>query len=273
MSHENELNFVDKKFQKLPHKIYEDNLRKVIKKLLKISSDEYKIKYSAGSSRGDNYIGIIYRAQVIHENDVKLSIIVKLPPENKARREEFFLHRSFMHEADFYENLYPIYKNFQRSNNITVEIDGFYEIPLCHKAITEEPFEGLYFEDLKMKNFEIFSRTEDLTRQHVILVMKVLAKMHATFYCIKEQNPSVIEPYITRNDYFIMRCERKGSLMNSWYENSKNQALEVIDKCGNEELVQKVHALLSQDITTLFKRCLNLKITEPYATLCHGDVI
>lgn len=274
MSHKSDvLLIVDEKFKKLPNKIYEENLEELVKEVLNLSSNEYKIRYSEGSSKGDNYIGIIYRAEIIQNDAVKMSIIIKLPPNNPTRREEFFLHRSFIHEADFYENLFPMFKNFQEQKGISIENDGFHQIPLCHKTLTTEPFEGLFLEDLKVKGFEVYDRNKELTKEHVMLVMQVLAKIHAIFFCMKEQKPNLIEVYRNRNDYFIMRCERKGSIMASWYEDSRDQALEVIEKCGNQELVRKVQAILSEDILSLFKSCLNLDMTEPYATLCHGDVI
>jgi len=274
MSHKSDaLLIIDEKFKNLPHVIYEKKLKELIKKILNLSSDEYEIRYSEGSSKGDNYIGIIYRAEVIQNNAVKMSIIIKLPPSNPTRRDEFFLHRSFVHEADFYENLFPMYKKFQEQKGIIVETDGFNQIPFCHKSLTAEPFEGLYFEDLKLRGFEVYDRNKELTKEHVMLVMEVLAKMHAIFYCMKEQEPDLVDFYRKRSDYFIMRCERKGSLMKSWYEDSRDQALEVIEKCGNAELIKKVKATLSEDILSLFKSCLNLDMTEPYATLCHGDVI
>lgn len=261
------------KFKKLPHTVYEDGLKEVIKKVLKLPHDSFEIRYSEGSSLGDNYIGVIYRAEIVHENSVKLSIIIKLPPDNQARRDEFFLHRSFVNEADFYQSLYPLYRKFQINKGIAVEVDGFHQIPMCYKSLTAEPHEGLYFEDLKTRGYEVYDRSKGLTKEHVFLVMDVLAKMHATFYCIKEENPDLVAVYRTRGDYYIMRCERKGSIVKSWYETSKNQALEVIDKCSNQDLVDKIHAFLEQDITSLFKMCLDLDATEPYATLCHGDVI
>ncbi|CAH1717920.1 unnamed protein product [Chironomus riparius] len=219
MSHKSDA--LHEKFKTLPNKIYEENLKELIKQKLNLSCDEYEIRYSEGSSKGDNYIGIIYRAE-----------------EQKG---------------------------------ISSKHDGFHEVPLCYKTLTVEPFEGLYIEDLKVKGFEVYDRNKELTKEHVMLVMEVLAKMHAIFYCMKEQEPDLIDVYKKRNDYFIMRCERKGSLMSSWYEDSRDQALEVVEKCGNSELIKKVRALLSEDILSLFKSCLNLDMTEPYATLCHGD--
>lgn len=259
----------DKKFQKLPNEIYERNLVELVAQVLKLKREDYDIVYSEGSSAGDNYIGVIYRAEIVHKSKISLSVILKIPPSGKIRRDEFFLHRSFVNEADFYENLFPLYRQYQEHKGIS---DGFDHIPLCYKTITDEPFEGLYFEDLKTSGYAVYSREKDLTKEHVLLVMKVLAKMHAVFFCMKEELPDLTDKYRKRNDYFIMRCERTGSLMDSWYESSKMQALEVINKCGNNELVQAVNRVLTKDITSLFKSCLDLELTEPYATLCHGDV-
>ena len=259
-------------FFNLPHEIYEKALNEVINNNCKLSKDQYEIVYSAGSVKGDNYIGIVYRICVKDKKDHSehLNLIVKLPPQHAARREQFFVRPCFLREADFYDNLYPMYEKFQREKGINVDHDGFHHIPFCYKTLTDDPFEGLYFEDLKAKGFEMFDRFKDVTREQVILVMKALAKMHAIFFSIKDQKPHLIQSYREMVDIFLQRENDEN--MNLWFENVKKQAKDTISNFTNQDLLKKIDDLLKLKFFELLKLCITSEHAEPYAIVCHGDV-
>ncbi|KAL7029770.1 hypothetical protein ACKWTF_006353 [Chironomus riparius] len=266
-----ELKNEEAEFIALPNEVYIQALHEVIKNNCNLTEDQYEIQCCAGSAKGDNYIGIVYRVSVKskQDNSVKLNLIVKLPPQNAARREQFFVRPCFIREADFYNNLYPMYKQFQEEKGIDVEKDGFHEIPFCFKALTDDPFEGLYFDDLKASGFEMFDRFQNVTKEQVLIVMKTLAKMHAVFYCIKDQKPELIEHYRDMVDIFL---QRKGDEnMNVWFESVKNRSKDTITECGNEDMIKKVNDLLSLDFFELLETCINGEAAEPYAIVCHGD--
>lgn len=255
-----------------PNEIYNKALKELIKKHLHLSEGEYEVKISEGSSKGDNYNGIIYRVQIIKDSSIKMSLIVKLPPENQARREEFLVHKSFVQESDFYDNIYPMYISFQQGAGINVEKDGLFEIPGCFKTLTDEPYEGLFFEDLKTKGFEMFDRKKDLTKDHVLLALKALAKMHATFFAIKNQNPELVEKYKDIEDYILQQCRRKEASMKIYNDKMKNQALDVLKHCKNDEIVKRVQSVLGPELHMLLEEGNDKEAAEPYAILCHGDV-
>lgn len=96
----------------LPTESSRINLNEVVKSIL--ATDDFNLKISMGSSIGDNYIGVVYRAIATvndHHNgadDTKkadLSVIVKLPPQNAARREQFFARPSFTKEIWIYDEV------------------------------------------------------------------------------------------------------------------------------------------------------------------------
>ena len=260
----------------LPNKVYEKVLDEIIENNLGKSRDEFDIICSAGSDNGDGYVGEMYKIRVVDKetNEDKLNLIVKVPPENPVRRDQMFIKANviFEREADFYDNVYPTYKKFQDEKGIDVEKDGFHQVPICYKTLTEEPYEGLFMEDLKAIGFEMFDLRKDLTKDHVFLVMKALAKMHAIFYCIKDQNPEWIKKYKTQVDLFILMTEKGKSPMDPWFDSMKKQALKVINESKNTDMVEKINNLLNDKFSKLIENCFDLEKAEPYATLCHGDV-
>ncbi|CAG9802885.1 unnamed protein product [Chironomus riparius] len=259
----------------LPNKVYEKVLNEIIENNLGKSSDEFKIICSAGSENGDGYVGEMYRIRVVDKetNEDKLNLIVKVPPENPVRRDQMFIKANviFEREADFYDNVYPTYTKFQEDKGIDVEKEGFHEVPICYKTLTEEPYEGIFMEDLKASGFDMFDLRKDLTKDHVFLVMKALAKMHAIFYSIKDQNPEWTVKYKTQKDLFILMTEKGKSPMDPWFESMKKQALKVINESENTDMVEKINKLLNNKFNKLIENCFDLEKAEPYATLCHGD--
>lgn len=255
----------------LPHEIYEKSLMDILQKE---STEEYDIIYSHGSAKGDNYIGVIYRIQAMAKKKKSsiLKLIVKLPPQNFVRRSQFLIHESFIREATFYDKIYPIYEKFQAEKGINVKMDGFHHIARCYKSLTEEPYEALFLQDLNDYGFEMYDRLRELTREHVLLVMKTLAKFHAIFMCMREENPKLIEPYIPNEDYFVTQFKRENSPFEKWFEALKLQAIDTISTFGSDKIVKRVQSILAENISELYASCVNRDATEPYAVLCHGDV-
>lgn len=94
----------------LPTESSRSHLNEVVKSIL--ATDNFNLKTSMGSSIGDNFIGVVYRvvATANASNDASkadLSIIVKLPPQNTARREQFFAGHSFEKEIWVYDQVIP----------------------------------------------------------------------------------------------------------------------------------------------------------------------
>lgn len=149
-------------------------------------NEDYSVEFDKASGKGDNYIGELYRIKIRSKNQTALlCIIVKLPPSNKARREQFFAAPCFNRESLFYDSIYPIFKKFQEKKGIVACKDGFYEIPACLKSITTEENECIFMEDLKLRGFEMFNRLQEVTLEHVKKIMEILGKFHAISFAIK----------------------------------------------------------------------------------------
>lgn len=253
----------------LPNKVYENSLREIVKNNFNIH--DFEIECSAGSSRGDNFLGIIYRICVISKSE-KINFILKFPPQNETRRQQCDSRLFFLRESEFYENVCRIYRDFQIKKGIKIKTEGFYEVPHCYKSLTEEPFEALFFEDLKEQGFQLLNTKKCWTKDHVMLVLKALAKMHAIFYCIKNQTPEVVEKYRTLTDTFTMSFSDKNTISNSWICTQIELAIKLIERQEESEFKKKVLNFLKKDFFESFNELVDGKNAEPYAVLCYGDV-
>lgn len=95
-----------------------EKIQKTLKEFFtkKFNSNNVKITIETGTKNGDNFLGIVYRvtgekqsesngSQNGVENDRKLSIILKIAPTNKERREKFFSRQAFEREMFIYSEV------------------------------------------------------------------------------------------------------------------------------------------------------------------------
>jgi hypothetical protein len=257
------------KISQLPAEVYEVALKEIVK--IQLGSDDYEVEFAAGSSKGDNYLGEIIRIHITSKIK-NFNLILKIPPQNEARREQLRMPSFFHREILFYVDVMAMYKKFQEDKEINVEVEGFHEVPLCYKSLIEAPFEGIFLEDLKEKNFEIFPSKKTFTREHVLLVTKALAKMHAISFCIKDQHPQMIEKYSKIKDLFLDNFSNKTEITSSWVNAQIELATKTFEKLEESDFKRKSLGILKSDFFNQLAKTVDGKAAEPYAVICHGDV-
>lgn len=256
----------------LPNSQVKSALVKIIKN--KIHDKSYKIEIESGSSKGDNYIGVVYRATVTHESEeanasTNFSVIIKVPPHNPIRRKQFFARPCFLREALAYNEILPIFKEFQEKKEIKVE-DSFYEYPECYETLTEDYYEAVFLKDLRPENFVMFNRLEELSFDYVVLVIKILAKLHAVSFAIKDQDPSLIEKYKTIPDIFEERREDVG--FRFYLEELKGRAMDSLKSDTDEKEIKHLTKFFKNGTTfDYLVDSVKGEAAEPYAVLGHRD--
>lgn len=255
----------------LPAEQYKAALNEVIENFYGADAKNCEVYIDAGSAKGDNYAGIVYRATIKEPKGKELRVIVKLPPQNLARRDQFFARPIFLRESLFYDGLQPMFEKFQVDRGIDVEKEGFNQVATCYKSLTEDLFEGLFMEDIKVLGFEMFDRFNEVTADHVYCVMEALAKFHAISLAIKDQKPELLEPYTGMEDILLQRDEAGRDTIRVWFDSPKKQAEDTLNDCANEDLKAKVGEVLKADFFELLEGCINCEAAEPYTVVSHGD--
>jgi hypothetical protein len=260
--------------ESLPHQVYHEAVDKIAKLHKLHDKRKFAIEYSAGSAKGDNYLGEMYRIEIKSkaDNTIKMSLIAKLPPHNAARRDELQVDVAFSKEIQFYDVLFPMYKKFQAEHGVDGDTEGFHEAPLVHLTMPNANLEAIFFEDLKAMNFEMFDRFKDITRDYVVLVLKALAKMHALFFSIKDQKPELVKSFVGTEDFLLYITKKGKTLLKAWYEGQKREAWKALEKVENADIRRKVTVFLERDMTEMLEEVVGTNVAEPYSTMCHGDV-
>jgi hypothetical protein len=271
MGHEGNENEDSQQKIELPTEVYQNTLKEIIKNNCNAAYEDCDVKIEAGSSKGDNYIGVIYRITVKPPKGKTLNIIVKLPPQNVARREQFFARPCFLRESEFYEVIYPMLAKFQAEKGIDVKGEGFSEVADCYKSLTIDQNEGLFLEDLKASGFEMFDRFKEVTKEHAMRTMEALGKYHALSFALRDQKPELLEPYKSLVDIFFQRDPESMEHIKAWFDHLKKQAYDALELFDNEDLKKRAKAQLDKDFFTMVGENIDGAAAEPYSVICHGD--
>lgn len=164
----------------------------------------------------------------------------------------------------------PYFREFQESRNIVVKRDGFYEHSVCFKSIDEEPFECLFLQDLVERNYKMIDKNE-LTVEHILLVMKALGKLHAISLAAKDQQPEQFAEILSKlhENHFK---HGYGSNLEALYNNSAMSVINAITDDKDIHLLNAVLKLYEQNQFDMIIDCVDANKSEPYSVVMHGDV-
>lgn len=168
----------------------------------------------------------------------------------------------------FCSQILPYFHQFEKSKGLTIE-NCFTEYPKCYQTIDEPLSESVFLEDLSNRNFTIIDRyTEDVSAEHVYLVMKALGKYHAISYAIKDQQPEKFEEFSSNCTELIFRPE------DEIYRKIFNEPIHTLyDALSGEEnahLLAKVKKVFEKEPYDVGIDILK-EARQEYAVISHGD--
>lgn len=189
-----------------------------------------------------------------------------------ARREKFNLSAFFERETIVYKEILPLFYDFQIKKGVIPREQGFNEYAQCYKIIEETLSESLFLEDLRVNNFTMLDhRKENLTFEHVALVMSALGKLHAISFALRDQKPEqftkVTSKVLTEMYY---RANDKGFVI--FLNSVARQTIDTLNEVNRTDLSAKFARLIEKGFAESAVECITGEFAEPYAVLCHGKI-
>lgn len=239
--------------------------------------EKFTISSAAGSNHGDGFQGVMLRITIEGErkqsNNIlkpdRLSLICKMPPHEKARRQMFNSAVTFTREIHSYEYLMPQLVKFQREKDIS-QADGFYAFPKYYGtfANVETGDYVLAMEDLKSSGYEMWNKFETLDFQHASQVMKELGRFHALSFAIRDQQPEVFEEFKKIKSDVLLKMMSNEMARQYWPQNYLTAATTL--NTDETYLIERLENLSKSYLDDTIE-CLNASLTEPFAVINHGD--
>lgn len=114
----------------------------------------------------------------------------------------------------------------------------------------------------------MFDRHSEVTFQHAVLVMRVLGKLHAMSYGLRDQNFERLSPYRKLVDLFTVR--KDSSLLRQYIDMQVEKAKNTLMP-DDVILLAKFCDIFSNGAMTVILECVDGELAEPFSVVCHGD--
>lgn len=183
------------------------------------------------------------------------NVILKSAPHAKEIREVIPFERIFQREIYFYNIVVKAFKQLQNEHNVE---DVWDCVPKCFYTSNESFKEILVLENLKAQKFLLWPREKEMNTEHVQLVLKEYARLHAFSFALRWHKSEVLQEI---------------------EDNTADIYLPIIKRCGTAETIAK----LSERVWKAFGKDCSLPVVEimeqlvakgaagKYGVLCHGD--
>lgn len=141
---------------------------------------------------------------------------------------------------------------------------NFIEYPKCYRTIDIENSECLLLEDLCNGGF---GRINEVTSDHVRLVMQNLAKFHAISFALKSQQPETFNK-LTENlsEVFISRAN---NTLRFYLNNQSALVFEAV--AGEPDLFAKINEFYEREAVDWAADCIDNDFTGPASVISYGD--
>lgn len=237
-------------------KIYEDNC------IAKILGMEIK----DGTKKGDNYMSDIKRikfdAILKSGKQVKISLIMKTVPTTEY-------HRAMLKEMGLFEREIMMYRDITpRMEDILVEFSDFTD-PMWGQIICSKGNERIFFHDLAGCGYVMANRKKGLDLNHCLLVMRSLAKFHATSVIAMDRG---LIPF----NFFIKHVFKNGEthkLMKEYYRQAMKYLLSSMEERWEPEWLPMIERLRTKFLPIIGDQVLGFMDynADQFNVMNHGD--
>lgn len=229
----------------------------------------YDLIVDHGSSAGDGFVGTILTFTIKEKDSDKiLTVLAKIPPASKARREQLKILNLFRRESFIYNVMLPEFVAFQKERKINLE-NGFFNFPKVYYANHDaEKNDGIIImEDLRESGHKMWNKTDPINLEHAKLLIQSLARLHAVSFAVKAKKPDLFEKYKGLSDTF--RESYMEGNFKVFVEGTIAKAVHVLDP-NDEKKREKILQLIPYISGEIFD-CVNPKHVEPYGVVVHGN--
>lgn len=229
----------------------------------------YEIIFDHGSNIGDGFVGIILKVKIKeNDSDKSLSVLAKIPPQNKARREMPGTMVTFEREVYLYNVLLPELIAFQKEKRVN-RSQGFFNIPKVYYADYDSELRDsiIVMEDLRETGHRMWDKYKPIDLEHSKLLMESLGRLHALSFAMKKKKPEFFEKLHNLKDIFVALIEDEN--MKGFLEQSMVRCCETLDP--NDTKNRQKFMKIAQNMSETMASCVNIEASEPYAVLNHGD--
>ncbi|KAB0801591.1 hypothetical protein PPYR_03777 [Photinus pyralis] len=243
------------------------NLEELLKKL---GTRNYIINISAGTIKGDNFLGVIAKVQVTGETatgeHVIQNFIVKSAPRNENFRMFAPVHAAYEREIYIYSKVLPAFLKLQNDRGIQ---NPFRSYAKYYDSSVADMNEALIMEDMKEYGFKLHDRHRPLDYNHTLLVLREYGKFHALSFALRDQEPKIFAELAEETQENFFNGMNSTELHNS-FQSQSERALNALHPITHKFAHEKFKKF-QNNMTDVINAAVKSDLSDPYSVIGHGD--
>nr|XP_023026415.1 uncharacterized protein LOC111514408 [Leptinotarsa decemlineata] len=241
----------------------------VLQVLKKENVTNYQINLDGSSAKAEGFIGDIIFADVSgsDSNGQKkvLNLVIKIGKINVNLRDKFPMKNFSLREIFVYEQILPVFMEFQKEKNI---LNPFESFPRCYHTMVFPDTEVIILENCKPLGYEV-NNSKSLNLEQIKLVLKSFAQFHALSFALRDQRKTVFEA-LTFKFPSIFGMILHDISFKSFYRRSIDEAIILLVNSDEIELAHKLQKIMEDDPVALMEDILQEDCNEE-SVILHGD--
>ncbi|GJQ82632.1 hypothetical protein Trydic_g19651 [Trypoxylus dichotomus] len=216
------------------------------------------VKYYPGTEAGDGYASKHVAVEILRPTG-KVRLFLKYSLDSKVFS-DMPIDKLYSNEVYFYDVIFPAYEKFLSEKNIP---NGFKHVPKCYGTSAKNV---IALENIKDKDFTLFNRRTVMDDNHITLVLKTFAKLHAISFAFKDQNKEGYEKLVADwvGDFFSF-APVDASFKRIWVDLIRD-GLNTLDPVEDKDILDRCDAELLGDFIFNAHRHRN-----EYSVFTQGD--
>ncbi|XP_037052202.1 uncharacterized protein LOC119085815 [Bradysia coprophila] len=233
---------------------------------------EHTLHYESGSNHGDGFVAVMVAVTIKGKKTVdadgedELSLMCKLLPENRARREFFNSYMLFEREVCVYSRFLPMFEKFQNDRNIS-RSDGFFQYPKCYLAVANAADDHyvIVMENVKVSNYELWDKMKPVDFDTSSIFLQTLGRYHAISIALRDQKPELFKELLDLEDILTAMVELPN--ITNMMHGAMDKAIEHLTCEDEKNILRKLRDDYKQSIQNLFAP----GAAGHLGVLLHGD--
>lgn len=143
------------------------------------------------------------------DNEKELSLMCKLLPENKARREFSTSVLLFEREVFVYNEVLSMFEKFQLERCISLS-DGFFKYPKSYLAVADATKNHyvIVMENVKVSSYELWDKMKPINFATSSIFLAALGRFHGLSFALRDQKPELFKKLLDSGSVVAVMLER-----------------------------------------------------------------
>ncbi|KAJ3646091.1 hypothetical protein Zmor_023700 [Zophobas morio] len=246
-----------------------------IRKWLKVALAEenlenFSVKVTGTSEKGDGYVAdiifVIVKGTDTQGKDKHYDLVLKCSKSSVALMENVPAFRNaFVREAYMYENVFPLFKEFQVNKSIEKPFDS---VPKCYGVFSDEFRHVIVLENLKKLGYDLWPRGKPLTREVINIVIKHYAIFHATSVALEEHYPEKFQKLLNDSTDDVVKKIMESSAFLKMFQGAVEEIYHLLTNDVRNDILEKWLKLKDQ---VFFILCEMTPGVGDLQVINHGD--